>query len=84
MKPYIFQSGFVANRIAREQRELSPGAAIEVVAVKTPGQMKELKDGSFVWVGVHGGFMLEKTEGEAKTYYVSLEDGFHPIEEEAK
>ena len=43
MKPYIFQSGFVANRIAREQRDISPGADIEVVAVKTPGQMKQLK-----------------------------------------
>jgi hypothetical protein len=81
MTPNVFQSGFVANRIAREQHRAFPNAEIEVVPCKGKGHAKELSDGSFIWVGEHAGFMIRKTEGGEVTFYIGIEDGFQAVEE---
>lgn len=61
-KPHAFQNGFVANRIARSEAPKYPDAEIKVVSVRE-GNKGRL-------------FLIEKTEGGRKTYWVSPNDGF--------
>jgi hypothetical protein len=76
LKAHIFQSGFVAQRIARGLRDREPEAVIEVIPLKGEGRPKELPDGSFIWADPHLGFVIQKTEAEVTTVWVSHNDGW--------
>jgi hypothetical protein len=78
MKPHVFQSGFVAQRIARGLRDQEPNAVINIVPLKGPGHAKVLPDGSAIWVGTSGGFVIQKVEHEITTLWVSPADGWVP------
>jgi hypothetical protein len=64
LRPHTFQNGFYANRIARGEATRYPDATIEVIAVKH-GKGRE--------------FLIRKIEAGVETYFVSPNDGFHPI-----
>jgi hypothetical protein len=66
MTPFVFQNGFVANRIARHEQQGYPGAEIRVAQIRR-GRAVE--------------FMVEKEEAGTKTYWVSHADGFVSLPE---